>query len=69
MSQNYGAEYVKCPFYFEETTNTLKCEGDFSNTCIFVFKNRLNKNLHKNQYCKSNYEECPHFLKVRNKYP
>ena len=69
MSQNYGAEYVKCPFYREETKNTLKCEGEFSETCTFTFQHRQNKNLHKAKYCKTEYCKCPHFLKVRKKYP
>lgn len=69
MSQYYGAEHVQCPFYEDETKNTLKCEGEFSQSCTFVFLSSTKKNNHKFKYCNQKYNLCPHFKRVREKYP
>ena len=48
---DYGTVDVKCPFYKEETKNSICCEGDFGSSCIHIFKSRNYKNKHKEQFC------------------
>lgn len=65
----YGSEQVKCMFYKEESKNTIRCEGEFSITCTFNFTTSTEKKKHKRKYCNKGYSECPHFKRVKNKYP
>ena len=68
MPLYYGSEYVLCPFYQDETKNAIKCEGEFSATCVFNFFTAADKKLHKIKYCNKSYAECPHFKNVNQKY-
>lgn len=68
MPVSYGSEEVLCPFYDEETRNTLKCEGVFSKTCNQNFLTSVQKKNHKAKYCNKDYFSCPHFKQVNNKY-
>ena len=69
LSQYYGAENTKCPFYEDETKNSIKCEGVFSKTTEQNFENSTIKKEHKKKYCDNNYSECKHFKNVNEKYP
>ena len=68
MSQYYGSESVGCPFYNNETKNTVKCEGAFSVFTVFVFGSALQKKKHKQKYCNWDYIHCPNYQKVNEKY-
>lgn len=68
MSQYYGAESVKCPFYSDETKNTIKCEGTFSAFNAFVFGSAAQKKKHKHKHCNWDYIHCPHYQQVQEKY-
>lgn len=69
MGQYYGAESVKCPFYSEETKDTIKCEGDFSVFNIHIFESGKSKLKHKTQFCdKFNYKKCSYYKTVMLKY-
>jgi hypothetical protein len=65
----YGSEKVLCPFYKTESRNTLKCEGDFSESCVFNFFSSTEKNAQKENFCNKIYSECPHYKQVMKKYP
>lgn len=69
MPQSYSSEKVKCPFYDEETRNSIKCEGTFSRTCNQNFINSKAKQKHKEKYCNYDYLSCPHYEQVNKKYP
>ena len=70
MPSKYVSKNVKCPFCKEETRNTIKCEGIFSETCTFNFANPTNKKEHKEKYCNHfSYKNCPHAKQVNAKYP
>lgn len=65
----YGSQDVKCPFYSKETKNTIKCEGVFCESCVYIFFSAIKKRSHKRQYCNTHYENCPHYADVIKKYP
>lgn len=68
MPLSYGAEKVKCPFYKKETKNCICCEGSFSESCIYNFGTSLLKKKHQVLYCNNQFQNCPHFLDVNEKY-
>ena len=61
MSKTIEAQ-IECPFYIQEKTNTIICEGLFENTsCIHKFKSNTEKRKHENQFCIHNQgKSCPH---------
>lgn len=67
MSQYYGAEKTKCPFYKDETKNSIKCEGLFSVTTNQNFENSTLKKTHKKYFCNFDYKSCKHFKQCQNK--
>lgn len=69
MSECYGSENVRCPFYSEETKNAIKCEGVISKTCKHNFETSTQKKKHKGKYCNRTYFECPYYKQVNSKYP
>lgn len=64
----YGSQDVKCPFYKDETRNTIRCEGIFSNAISNNFERALKKNSHKSTYCCKDYQSCPLYKSVYAKY-
>ena len=69
MPQAYGSEKVKCPFYKEETKNSIKCEGVISINCTQTFEDAHKKISFKSKYCEKDYFNCEHFIQVEKKYP
>lgn len=69
MPTAFGSENVKCPFYDEETKNSIKCEGAFSKTCNQNFDNSETKKKYKEKYCNKDYNNCSHYKQVNSKYP
>ena len=67
----YGSEKAKCPFYEEDTKNSIKCEDFIGTTCKRIFENTIIKRKHKEKYCDSieNCPKCPHYKMVDKKYP
>ena len=51
LSFFHGAEKTKCPFYKDETKNSLSCEGIFGCTCIHTFATATEKKHHKEKFC------------------
>ena len=68
MASYYGSETAKCPFYQDETRNTIKCEGELSQYCVQIFKTADEKKTHKSEYCDSKYVNCVHWKRVYKKY-
>ncbi len=66
---DYATKYFKCPFYEKEGEKTIKCEGTFSEFCIFAFRSKDKKEKYERDFCKSNYKNCPHSKKLFEKYP
>lgn len=64
----YGSEKVLCPFYKDETRNSIRCEGIISIACCNNFDMTEEKKLHLEQYCYSNYKKCPQAQALYNKY-
>ena len=54
----FGSEKVVCPFYVDETRNTIKCEGIFTATSQNNFVNSIKKQHHQEIYCYNDYERC-----------
>lgn len=64
----YEAVDVKCPFYKDETKNSIKCEGIVSVACINNFDNAREKKKHKAKYCCDQYNSCPLNKSIMLKY-
>lgn len=70
MSNDYGSESVKCPFYDKESKRTIRCEDFIGETCERTFKSIKAKRIHKAKYCDSlkDCHDCPHHKQVDKKY-
>ena len=64
----YGSQYVLCPFYKDETVNTIRCEGLISEACSNNFQNKGEKQAHWENFCCKHYELCPYAQKLYEKY-
>ena len=64
----YGSQDVKCPFYKDETKNTIRCEGIFSEAISNNFEHSNKKHIHRKTYCCTNYSNCPLYKSVYAKY-
>lgn len=64
MSKYYGSEKTLCPFYKDETKNSIKCEGEISISSNQNFENATAKKEHKKVFCDKNYSQCNHFKSV-----
>ncbi len=64
----YGSEKVLCPFYKDETRNSIRCEGVISVACANNFDVTAAKNQHLEQYCCSDYKKCPQAKALYQKY-
>lgn len=64
----YGSEKVKCPFYKEDTKNSIRCEGVISIACSNNFEAAEKKRQHLELYCEKEYEKCPHAKVLYEKY-
>ena len=61
MSKTIEAQ-IECPFYIQENTNTITCEGLFENTsCTHKFKTNKEKKKHEKTICSENHgKKCFH---------
>ena len=48
---DYGAVNVLCPFYKDETRNSIRCEGIVSDACVNNYADVNGKRAHKRNYC------------------
>lgn len=62
------AKEVKCPFYKDETSHAIRCEGIISEACNNNFRGPQIKKAHKDKYCNNGYEECEYGKSVMRKY-
>lgn len=66
---NYNAKDVICPFYSDDTRNSIKCEGLFSTSSTQNFKTSAERNRHIQRYCNTfNYKKCPYAEAMLLKY-
>lgn len=66
MPQYYGSQKTKCPFYKDETKNSIRCEGDFSITVNQNFENSTQKKEYKKQCCDEDFSKCRHYKDVKS---
>ena len=64
----YGSVDVKCPFYKDETKNTIRCEGIFSSAVSNNFETSTHKEKHKVECCCTRYQDCVLYRAVYAKY-
>lgn len=64
----YGSQDVKCPFYKDETKNTIRCEGIFSAALSNNFDSAQSKKEHVKKYCCKHFKECSLYKVVNQKY-
>lgn len=58
----WGAKFVKCPYYHNHDSNRIVCEGiSKGNTINIVFENSLERGQYMNERCDSIREcrKCP----------
>lgn len=66
---NYGSQDVKCPFYKNETKNSISCEGIFGCTCIHTFASRIEKKNYKQKYCDVfDFKKCILYKSINSTY-
>lgn len=70
MSLFHGAYKTVCPFYKDETKNSLSCEGIFGCNCTHTFMTAEDKKRHKKLFCDAfDYKDCILYQGViENKY-
>ena len=68
MPHYYGSDKTKCPYYKDESKNSIKCEGDISITTNQNFENSTQKKEHKKIYCDKDYSNCRHYKVVKEKH-
>ena len=66
MEKEYDT--VKCPFYKDETKNTIRCEGIFTNAISNNFEYSGQKRKHRDAYCCKKYRDCTLYRVVTSKY-
>ena len=65
----YGFQDAKCPFYKDETKNSIKCEGTFCESCLQLFSSASQKKQFKERHCNTfDFKNCSHFRNVNRKY-
>lgn len=53
------AKEIICPFYKDETNDSIRCEGYISDTCLNTFNDISRKTKHRESYCKTfDYFKC-----------
>ena len=65
---HYRSNLVKCPFYRDETKNTIRCEGIFSEALSNNFEFTKIKKSYRNEHCCRNYNDCQMYKMLDNKY-
>ena len=68
IMSDYKSNLIKCPFYKEETKNTIRCEGIVSEALQNNFRETKNKKIFRKRFCCNNYEKCPLFQSINSKY-
>lgn len=59
---------VLCPFYKDDTSHSIRCEGIITEGCSNNFRGDQQKKEHINKYCKMNYNDCEYCKAVMKKY-
>lgn len=59
---------VKCPFYKDDTSHSIRCEGLVSEACVNNFRGPQIKKEYQNKYCCRDYEDCDHSKALNLKY-
>lgn len=54
----YGSENALCPFYKDESSCSIRCEGVVSVSQNNNFCNSATKKNYKNKYCCDEYNQC-----------
>lgn len=65
---DYKSNLIKCPFYKEETKNTIKCEGVVSVALQNNFRGTKDKKVFRKKHCCKDYENCPLYSLINIKY-
>lgn len=69
--QNYVSKEVVCPFYKQEETTKIRCEG-YCKACSLQtsFTSRVLLQIHKERHCNSieGYRKCPLYSVINRQY-
>lgn len=68
--ETWKASDVLCPFYMQDNSDSLVCEGVMEGTTdVMRFRSAVNKNKHMGVYCAGRFQSCPKYKNVYdNKY-
>lgn len=64
----YESKQVKCPYYRDETKNTIRCEGVFSPAISNNFESSNAKREYEKNICDEKYTDCELFKAIGKKY-
>ena len=69
MATSWASADVLCPFYCTDSEKEIKCEGAFYKSQIKnSFKSNMDKEEAMRAKCKANYESCPFYKAIMEKY-
>ena len=69
MGTFYDDVDVLCPFFKRQESKKLLCEGLYENSSLVQqFETIKQKEFHKCNYCKTNYEKCELYMALNSKY-
>lgn len=71
MPVSYYSKFVKCPYYHEDDTKSIMCEGVVRTSVIRQsFRSKSEKLEWQRKYCNviNEYEKCPIFCVACKKY-
>ena len=55
---------VRCPFYRKESPTEIRCAGLCGTHTTNTFRNRLEKEEHKYDFCNGIYTSCPLYIAI-----
>ncbi len=58
MAHNYTSPHALCPFYREETSRAISCEGPFPRTALRVSFRGSTRKVREEHCCKD-WQSCP----------
>ena len=69
MATTYNDVEIKCPFFREQTSSCISCEGLTEDSIIKLwFALQASKDLHRNAFCQGKYNYCEIYRMLEAKY-
>lgn len=66
--ESYERIDAKCPYYKDETSHSIRCEGIISEACVNNFRGPQLKKEYERNHCDSKYQDCKLCKALESKY-